>query len=106
MQPHLDLGQVGDRQKAFRLMHDYYQLVISLGGTTSGEYNDGRLRAPYLKTLYGEEMYALFQKVKQIFDPYGMLNPGVKIDVTLEDVKAHLRSEYNHGNRYEHLPRS
>ena len=106
MQPHLDLGQVGDRQKVFRLMHDYYQLVISLGGTTSGEYNDGRLRAPYLKTLYGEEMYALFQKVKQIFDPYGMLNPGVKIDVTLEDVKAHLRSEYNHGNHYEHLPRS
>jgi glycolate oxidase len=54
LQPHLDLGQVGDRQKVFRLMHDYYQLVISLGGTTSGEYNDGRLRAPYLKTLYGE----------------------------------------------------
>jgi FAD/FMN-containing dehydrogenase len=106
LQPHLDLGQVGDRQKVFRLMHDYYQLVISLGGTTSGEYNDGRLRAPYLKTLYGEEMYAIFQKVKQIFDPYGMLNPGVKIDVSLEDVKAHLRSEYNHGNHYEHLPRS
>lgn len=106
LQPHLDLGQVGDRQKVFRLMHEYNQLVISLGGTTSGEYNDGRLRAPYLRTLYGEEMYAVFQKVKQIFDPYGMLNPGVKIDVTLEDVKAHLRNEYNHGNRYEHLPRS
>jgi FAD/FMN-containing dehydrogenase len=106
LQPHLDLEQVGDRQKVFRLMHDYYQLVISLGGTTSGEYNDGRLRAPYLKTLYGDEMYGVFQKVKQIFDPYGMLNPGVKIDVSLDDVKAHLRNEYNHGNRYEHLPRS
>lgn len=106
LQPHLDLGQVGDRQKVFRLMQEYYQLVISLGGTTSGEYNDGRLRAPYLKTLYGEEMYAVFQKVKKIFDPYNMLNPGVKIDVTLEDVKELLRSEYNHGNRYEHLPRS
>lgn len=106
LQPHLDLSQVGDRQKAFRLMNEYYKLVISLGGTTSGEYNDGRLRAPYLKVLYGEEIYALFQKVKQIFDPYGMLNPGVKIDVSLEDILPLVRTDYGHGHRYEHLPRS
>jgi FAD/FMN-containing dehydrogenase len=53
MQPFLDLGQVGDRQKLFRLMDEYYNLVISLGGSTSGEHNDGRLRGPYLTKLYG-----------------------------------------------------
>ncbi|CAN5402040.1 hypothetical protein BH09PAT4_BH09PAT4_00910 [soil metagenome] len=106
LQPHLDLGQIGDRQKVFKLMQEYYELVISLGGTTSGEYNDGRLRAPYLKQLYGDEMYAVFQKVKQIFDPYNMLNPGVKIDVTLEDIKPLVRSEYGQGHPYEYLPRS
>lgn len=106
LQPHLDLGQVGDRQKVFKLMQEYYDLVISLGGTTSGEYNDGRLRAPFLKQLYGDEMYAVFQKVKQIFDPYNMLNPGVKIDVSLEDIKPLVRSEYGQGHPYEHLPRS
>ncbi len=106
MQPFLDLSQVGDRQKVFKIIDDYYNLVISLGGSTSGEHSDGRLRAPYLKKLYGDEMYELFQKVKQIFDPYGTLNPGVKINVTLEDVKPLLRYEYSMDHLHEHWPHS
>src|SRR6476661_5748732 len=35
MQPYLDLSQIGDRQKAFRLMDEYSRLVVSLGGSTS-----------------------------------------------------------------------
>jgi len=106
MQPFLDLAQVGDRQKAFRILDEYYNLVISLGGSTSAEHGDGRLRAPYLQKLYGDEAYALFQKVKQIFDPYGTLNPGVKINVTMEQVKPLLRSTYSMDHLYDHLPRS
>ncbi len=106
IQPHLDLSQVGDRQRVFRLIDEYYKLVISMGGSTSGEYNDGRLRAPYLRAMYGDEMYAILGKVKQIFDPYGTLNPGVKVNVSLEDVRPLVRSEYDHDHRYIHLPRS
>ncbi len=106
VQPLLDIGQVGDRQKAFRLMDEYYKFVISLGGTPSGERNDGRLRAPYLEQLYGSEIYALFQKVKQIFDPYNTLNPGVKIGSSLDDIKALVRPDYNLAHFYDHLPRS
>lgn len=101
----LDLSQVGDRQKAFKLMDEYYDLIISFGGTTTGEHGDGRLRAPYLKKLYGEDIYDLFEKVKQIFDPYGTLNPGVKTGVTSEDIKPLLRYEYSVGLA-DHLPRS
>ncbi|HLZ15345.1 MAG TPA: FAD-binding oxidoreductase [Candidatus Saccharimonadales bacterium] len=106
MQPFLDLGQVGDRQKAFRILDEYYNLVISLGGSTSGEHGDGRLRAPYLEKLYGPEVYALFGKVKQIFDPYGTLNPGVKLGSTLESIKPLLRSSYTLDHLYQHMPRS
>ncbi|HSW98499.1 MAG TPA: FAD-binding oxidoreductase [Candidatus Saccharimonadales bacterium] len=106
MQPFMDLSQVGDRQKAFRLLDEYYNLVISLGGSTSGEHGDGRLRAPYLEKLYGPEIYALFQKVKQIFDPYGTLNPGVKVNVTLDAVKPLLRNSYSMDHLYDHMPRS
>ena len=106
VQPYLDLGQVGDRQKAFRLMDEYYNMVISLGGSTSGEHNDGRLRAPYLPLVYGAEVYGLFQKVKQIFDPYGTLNPGVKVNVELNDIKPLVRDEYTLSHVYDHLPRS
>jgi len=106
MQPLLDLNKVGDRQKVFKIMDDYYELVIKLGGSTSGEHGDGRLRAPYLPDVYGAEMYNLFGKVKSIFDPYGTLNPGVKIDVKREDLMPLLRKEYSLDHLLDHMPRT
>ncbi|HSX00370.1 MAG TPA: FAD-binding oxidoreductase [Patescibacteria group bacterium] len=106
IQPFLDLSQVGDRQKTFKILDEYYNLVISLGGSTSAEHGDGRLRAPYLQKLYGDEVYSLFQKVKQIFDPYGTLNPGVKMNVTMDQVKPLVRSSYSMDHLYDHLPHS
>jgi FAD/FMN-containing dehydrogenase len=106
MRPHLDLSQLGDRQKAFRIMDEYHNLVIELGGTISGGHGDGRLRGPYLEKMYGREVVELFQKVKKVFDPYGTLNPGVKVGVTLDDVKSLLRHDYTINHLYEHLPRT
>lgn len=106
VQPRLNLGQVGDRQKAFRLIDDYFKLVISLGGTISAESSDGRLHTPYLEKFYGTDVYALLKKVKQIFDPYGILNPGVKFGTSLEDIKSMVRSDYNLNHIFDHLPRS
>lgn len=104
--PLLNLGEVGDRQRAFRLLDEYNRLVISFGGSTSGEGNDGRLRAPYLQQLYGAEVYALFTKVKKICDPYGTLNPGVKIGTSLDDIKTLVRKDFSLEHAYDHLPRS
>jgi FAD/FMN-containing dehydrogenase len=104
IQPQLNLSQIGDRQKAFRLMDDYYALVISLGGTISAEHNDGRLRAPYVERQYGSEAYALFQKTKLIFDPYGTLNPGVKVGSSLDDIKKIIRSDFGLAHLYDYLP--
>lgn len=104
MQPFLDLGQVGDRQKVFKLTEEYYDMVIGMGGSTSGEHSDGRLRAPFLPKLYGSEVYGLLQKVKQVFDPYNTLNPGVKINVTTDDIKPLLRHEYSMDHLLDHLP--
>lgn len=106
LQPWLNPGQVGDRQKIFRLMDEHTKLVIRLGGTITAEGGDGRLRTPYLETLYGAELYALLQKVKQVFDPYGTLNPGVKFGSSLDDLKTILRADYKLDHLYDHLPRS
>jgi FAD/FMN-containing dehydrogenase len=104
MQPFLDLSNVGDRQVIFKVMDEFYDLVISLGGSTSGEHGDGRLRAPYLEKLYGSELYELFGRVKKIFDPHGILNPGVKLAVTQNDLKPLLRKEYSMKHLYDHVP--
>lgn len=106
VQPFLDLSQVGDRQKAFKLMDEYYDMVISMGGSTTAEHNDGRLRGPYLEKLYGAQTYELFTKIKQIFDPYGTMNGGVKIGVTQDAIKPLLRQEYSLDHFYQHMPRT
>lgn len=106
LQPFLDLSKVGDRQNVFKIMDEYYEMVCQLGGSTAGEHNDGRLRAPYLPRLYGEEMYKVFEAAKRIFDPHNILNPGVKIGVTKEQQRLELRQEYNMDRLGHHLPRT
>lgn len=106
LQPFLDLAQLSDRQKIFKIMEEYYDVVIKMGGSTTGEHNDGRLRAPYLPKVYGQEMYKVFEDVKKAFDPYGILNPGVKVGVTVKDLAGMLRNEYSLNHLADHLPRS
>ncbi|HSX53564.1 MAG TPA: FAD-binding oxidoreductase [Patescibacteria group bacterium] len=106
LQPFLDISQIGDRQKLFRLMDEYYDLVIGLGGSTSAGNGDGRVRSSYLPKLYGDDAYELFEKVKLAFDPYGTLNPGVKVGTNIESLKPLLRYDYSVEHLYDHLPRS
>lgn len=104
LQPFMDLIQVGDRQTVFKLMDAYYRLVISLGGSITGEHGDGRLRAPYLNIQYGDDVYKLFVKIKQLLDPYGTLNTGVKIGVSMQDLQALMRHEFSMKHLYDHMP--
>jgi FAD/FMN-containing dehydrogenase len=104
LQPFLDLGKAKDVDKLFDVADEYAKLVHSLGGSTCGEHNDGIVRAPYLKGVYGEEMYGLFEQVKAVCDPHGILNPHVKTGVTQEFVRAHLRKEYSMRHLYDHHP--
>ena len=104
MQPFMDLSKAADRKKVFKVMDEFYGMVIKMGGTTAGEHNDGLLRAPYLKKLYGEEMYDLFKDVKNICDPKGIFNPRIKLDVTKSDLEGVLRHEYSMRHLYDHMP--
>lgn len=67
------------------------ELVISLGGTPSGEHGDGRLRAPMLERLYGSDILALFRFVKATFDPRGVMNPGVILPDPNVSALMHLK---------------
>ncbi len=69
-----------DWQASLQALYDTVNAAaIRLGGTISGEHGDGRLRAPLVAALYGDEVVALFREVKRAFDPRGILNPGVKL---------------------------
>ncbi|HET9097999.1 MAG TPA: FAD-binding oxidoreductase [Candidatus Saccharimonadales bacterium] len=104
--PRMNIGQVGDKQKIFRMMEEFDRLVLGLSGTISATSAEGRLHAPYLEMMYGPEAYSLLQKVKTIFDPYGTLNPGVKMGTTIDTIKSMMRSEYDLSHIHDYLPRN
>ncbi|MEK7479343.1 MAG: FAD-linked oxidase C-terminal domain-containing protein, partial [Patescibacteria group bacterium] len=62
-------------------------------GSMTAEHNDGIIRSPYLKKMYGERVYALFEEVKNIFDPLGIFNPGKKVGASVEYMVEHLRRD-------------
>lgn len=67
-----------------------YDLVLSYGGSITGEHNDGLARTPYVEQMFGPEMTALFYEVKKIFDPHNIFNPGKKVGTTLNDAFAKM----------------
>jgi FAD/FMN-containing dehydrogenase len=102
MNPTFNLGQVGDRQRLYKVSDLVYKTAVTMGGSISGSAGDGRIRAPYVGHVYGPEMHRLMLNIKKIFDPYGILNRGVKT-ATADEVKASMRSEYSLAH-HDHLP--
>jgi FAD/FMN-containing dehydrogenase/Fe-S oxidoreductase len=81
--PLLDLNDPEDFSKMVFLYQEIHNAVLSrFNGSLCGEHGDGRVRAEFLKALYGPELYALFQDVKRLLDPDNILNPGVKLSDT------------------------
>ena len=95
MQPFMDLTVESDRKKLFNMTDDFYAMVHELGGTAAGEHNDSLMRAPYRPLMFGEEMEALFNRVKDAFDPENLFNPHKKVGVDFNYIKQHLRHEYS-----------
>lgn len=53
------------------------RICAAHGGSVSGEHGDGRARGELLRFMYTPEMLDLFARVKHVFDPDNLLNPGV-----------------------------
>ncbi len=80
--PLMDMKKEEERKKIYPLAEEVYDLVHKYGGSMSAEHNDGLMRSPYLKKQYGDEIYAIFEEVKKIFDPLNIFNPNKKVGVT------------------------
>jgi FAD/FMN-containing dehydrogenase/Fe-S oxidoreductase len=68
-------------------------LVVRLGGSVSGEHGDGRARSELLARMYGADVVAVFDEIKSVWDPAGVLNPHVIAD------PARLDADIRHRGR-------
>lgn len=75
-----------DRYSAFT--EDMVDLVLGEGGSLKAEHGTGRVMAPYVRRQYGDELYEVMRRIKELCDPAGVLNPGVILN---DDPNAHLR---------------
>ncbi len=80
LRPVLNLKSV-EGQKDFRAIGEASaELVKKYRGSLSGEHGDGRVRAEFIPKMIGERNYELLRKIKKIWDPQGIFNPGKIVD--------------------------
>jgi FAD/FMN-containing dehydrogenase/Fe-S oxidoreductase len=76
LRPVIDISTPEGIQKMKIMAEDIADLVHQFHGSLSGEHGDGRARAPYIPKVLGKKMMPLLQKVKEIWDPNYIFNPG------------------------------
>ena len=67
------------------------RICAAHGGSVSGEHGDGRARGELLRFMYSPEMLDLFARVKLVFDPNNLLNPGV-LAAPMDEAEAASRA--------------
>jgi FAD/FMN-containing dehydrogenase/Fe-S oxidoreductase len=76
-------------------LNEASDLVVSYGGSLSGEHGDGQQRAEFLVKQYGPELLEAMREFKRIWDPQGKMNPGKVIDPYPLDSNLKLGSNYS-----------
>ena len=91
LRPILNLKKNQDVDLFREITTDVAHLVKKYRGSMSGEHGDGIVRAEFIPLMVGEKNYEVMRRVKQLFDPQGIFNPGKIVDPYPMD--AELRYE-------------
>jgi FAD/FMN-containing dehydrogenase/Fe-S oxidoreductase len=91
IRPLLDLKRAEDAARMRSISEAISDLVLAFGGAISGEHGDGLSHSCYNEKMFGPVLYQAFRQVKAAFDPYGILNPGKKVDA--QPMNANLRTQ-------------
>lgn len=76
-------------------LNEAADLVVSYGGSLSGEHGDGQSKAQFLPKMFGEELVQAFREFKSIWDPDWKMNPGKIVDAYLPTENLRLGTGYN-----------
>ena len=82
-------------QTFYAFLNEAADLVVSYGGSLSGEHGDGQSKAQFLPKMFGEELVQAFREFKAIWDPDWKMNPGKIVDAYLPTENLRLGTGYN-----------
>ena len=102
--PFLDMRQLRDRQRIVTLLEQVAKIVMAANGAV-GIQGGGRISAQYHREMCGDVLYDVMLRVKNLFDPYNALNPGVVFNVDSKALSSKVVQSYSHGHRHNHLPK-
>lgn len=92
--PLMKIEDPAERAKLEPAMKEVNELVISYGGSVSGEHNDGMIRGPWLEQMYSPSVLGYMREVKALYDPQNIFNPKKKTDATWDYSFAHIRQNF------------
>lgn len=92
--PLMKIEDPHERHKLQPAMKEVNELVLSYGGSLSGEHNDGMVRGPWLERMYGPEVFAHMKTIKALYDPQNIFNPHKKTDAEWEFSFSHIRKHF------------
>jgi D-lactate dehydrogenase len=85
-----DFGEPDEVNRYHGFMDALCRMVVDeFDGSLKAEHSTGRNMAPYVELEWGAEAYALMRRIKSLFDPRGLLNPGVILN---DDAEIHVKN--------------
>ncbi|WP_434940419.1 FAD-binding and (Fe-S)-binding domain-containing protein [Shewanella sp. HL-SH8] len=79
-----------DTRNFHAFMQDVADMVINkYDGSMKAEHGTGRAVAPFVEMEWGADAYTIMKQIKHIFDPQGLLNPGVILN---DDAEIHVKN--------------
>ena len=86
-----------------QFMNEAADLVVSYGGSLSGEHGDGQARAELLPKMFGPELIQSFNEFKNAWDPDWKMNPGKVVEPYRLDENLRLGADYNPWRPHTHF---
>jgi len=80
VRPVLNLKKQADIDRMVRIAEAVSSLVLEYGGAMTGEHGDGIVRGCWTEKMYGPKLYEAFRRIKRVFDPDNLMNPGKIVD--------------------------
>lgn len=94
IRPIFQLRKVSDRQKMLKFTDDYAKLVSGHNGHLIGSAGEGRFKALFAHKEFEDDVKEVYEAVRNAFDPFGIMNPGVKAPSDVKTLVSQMRKAY------------